>query len=344
MKGTKLRCQNPALKNLGASSVEASRSAAARSCQRRRQRGSRGAARETNRRRLRPTLSVSWATDKRAATGRGELSGPPAKRAVEQARSGGRDELSGRAMDISASSGGPPCGYVRSDICCSVSPKDKPLVWLSGEVKTPPFSSEARVEAGFLLRQLQAGAVLAMPHSRPMPSIGPRCHELRIQDSDKTWRIIYRIDHDAIIIADVFVKKSRTTPKLAIETSRRRLRQYDESRQGRTLMDKAKRKRIEKSGWKVGSASAFLELTPVEAQLVEMKVALSARLRKTRERRHLSQTELAERMGSSQSRVAKMEAGDPSVSIDLLVHGLLAAGASRREIASALTPRKKASA
>ena len=109
-------------------------------------------------------------------------------------------------------------------------------------------------------------------------------------------------------------------------------------------MEKSKRKRIEKSGWKVGSATDFLELTPVEAQLVEMKVALSMRLRKTRERRHISQTELAERMGSSQSRVAKMEAGDPSVSLDLLVHGLLAAGASRREIASALTARRKASA
>jgi ribosome-binding protein aMBF1 (putative translation factor) len=109
-------------------------------------------------------------------------------------------------------------------------------------------------------------------------------------------------------------------------------------------MEKSKRKRLERSGWKIGSAAEFLELTPVEAQLVEMKVALSARLRKTRERRHLSQTDLAERMGSSQSRVAKMEAGDPSVSLDLLVHGLLAAGASRREIASALTPKRKASA
>ena len=109
-------------------------------------------------------------------------------------------------------------------------------------------------------------------------------------------------------------------------------------------MEKSKRKHLEKAGWRVGSAAEFLELTPVEAQLVEMKVALSERLRKTRKRRHLSQTERAERIGSSQSRIAKMEAGDPSVSIDLLVHGLLAAGASRREIASALTPRKKASA
>lgn len=106
-------------------------------------------------------------------------------------------------------------------------------------------------------------------------------------------------------------------------------------------MDKSKRKRLESSGWKVGTAAEFLELTSVEAEIVEMKVALSARLRKARERRHLSQTDLAERMGSSQSRVAKMEAGDPGVSLDLLVHGLLAAGASRREIASALTIRKR---
>lgn len=107
-------------------------------------------------------------------------------------------------------------------------------------------------------------------------------------------------------------------------------------------MDKKKQKRLEKSGWKVGTAADFLELSPAEAQLVEMKVALSGRLRKVRERKHLTQTDLAERMGSSQSRVAKMEAGDPSVSLDLLVHGLLATGAKPREIAEALVAKKKA--
>ena len=107
-------------------------------------------------------------------------------------------------------------------------------------------------------------------------------------------------------------------------------------------MEKAKRKRLESSGWRIGSAADFLELTPVEAELMAMKLALSSRLRKARERRHLTQTDLAERMGSSQSRIAKMEAGDPSVSLDLLVHGLLAVGASRREIASALAVRKRA--
>jgi len=113
-----------------------------------------------------------------------------------------------------------------------VSPRDKPLVWLSGEVKTPPLSTEARVEAGYLLRQLQAGRSLAMPHSRPMPSIGGRCHELRIQDSDKTWRIVYRVDADAIVVVEVFAKTTQATPKHVIETSRKRLKRYDEASAG----------------------------------------------------------------------------------------------------------------
>ena len=77
---------------------------------------------------------------------------------------------------------------------------DKPLVWLHGDVKTPPFSQEGRIAAGTLLRRLQRGEKLSLPHSRPMPVIGPRCHELRIQDQDVTWRIMYRVDTDAVIV------------------------------------------------------------------------------------------------------------------------------------------------
>jgi phage-related protein len=105
-------------------------------------------------------------------------------------------------------------------------------VWLAGEVKTPPFSPEARIEAGYLLKQLQAGHSLSLPHSRPMPSIGARCHELRIQDRTKTWRIIYRIDTDAIIIVDVFAKIAQTTPKPAILASQQRLRLFDKISEG----------------------------------------------------------------------------------------------------------------
>lgn len=109
-----------------------------------------------------------------------------------------------------------------------MSPRDKPLVWLAGEVRTPPFSTEARLEAGFLLRRLQGGESLSMPHSRPMPVIGGGCHELRINDGQSTWRIIYRIDSDAIVIAEVFAKKTRTTPRTVIENCQRRLADYDD--------------------------------------------------------------------------------------------------------------------
>jgi phage-related protein len=106
--------------------------------------------------------------------------------------------------------------------------KNKPLVWLHGEVKTPPFSQAARVEAGLLLRKLQAGEALSLPHSRPMPSIGPRCHELRINDRNTTWRIMYRVDPDAIVILEVFKKTTAKTPVPVINTCKRRLRMYDD--------------------------------------------------------------------------------------------------------------------
>jgi len=108
-----------------------------------------------------------------------------------------------------------------------MNPKDKPLVWLSGEVKSPPLSKEARLEAGYLLRCLQAGLSLSMPHSRPMPSIGAHCHELRINDENSTWRILYRADSDAILILDVFQKKTGKTPKAVIDVCQRRARKYD---------------------------------------------------------------------------------------------------------------------
>ena len=109
-----------------------------------------------------------------------------------------------------------------------MAPNDKPLVWLEGEVKSPPFSRAARLEAGFLLRVLQQGEKIGLPHSRPIPVIGPRCHELRIVDENATWRIIYRVDPDAIIIVEVFSKKNQQTPKYVIKNSKARLKRYDE--------------------------------------------------------------------------------------------------------------------
>lgn len=108
-----------------------------------------------------------------------------------------------------------------------MSPKDKPLTWLHGEVKSPPLSREGRIETGYLLRRLQKGESIGMPTSKAMPSVGPRCHELRINDSTGNWRLIFRIDSDAIVIAEVFAKKTRTTPKSVIQTCQRRLKEYD---------------------------------------------------------------------------------------------------------------------
>lgn len=103
---------------------------------------------------------------------------------------------------------------------------DKPLVWLKGEVKTPPFSNQARLEAGLLLRRLQQGQGLSLPHSRPMPAIGRQCHELRISDRDQTWRIVYLVAPDAIVILDVFSKKTQATPVQIIEVCQKRLAAY----------------------------------------------------------------------------------------------------------------------
>lgn len=109
---------------------------------------------------------------------------------------------------------------------------DKPLAWLKGEVKTPPFSPEARIEAGFLLRRVQRGETLPLPHSRPMPVIGPRCHELRVRDRGHQWRLIYRTDPDAVLVLEVFSKKTGQTPGQVIDACRDRLRRYDRITKG----------------------------------------------------------------------------------------------------------------
>ena len=102
----------------------------------------------------------------------------------------------------------------------------KPLVWLHGEVKTPPFSAKARIEAGVLMRRLQEGSNIALPHARPMPTIGRGCHELRIPDENRTWRIVYYVDTVAIVILEVFAKTTSQTPQMVIDVCKARLKHY----------------------------------------------------------------------------------------------------------------------
>jgi DNA-binding XRE family transcriptional regulator len=101
-------------------------------------------------------------------------------------------------------------------------------------------------------------------------------------------------------------------------------------------VENAKRERLERAGWRVGSAQEFLGLSDEEAAFIELKLSLTRTLKARRADQGLTQAEVARRLGSSQSRVAKMEAGDPSVSLDLLVRGLLATGATARDIAAAI--------
>lgn len=105
--------------------------------------------------------------------------------------------------------------------------EEKVLVWLKGEIKTPPFSEEARIEAGFLLRQLQSGLNLLMPFSRPLNIIGRNCHELRIKDQNKILRIVHKIDDDAIVILEVFQKQTEKTPQKVISNCKIRLKLYN---------------------------------------------------------------------------------------------------------------------
>jgi len=102
-------------------------------------------------------------------------------------------------------------------------------------------------------------------------------------------------------------------------------------------MRNSKLKRLKAAGWKVGTARDFLGLDDQEAALVEVKLSLIDAVKKSRRKRHLSQTDLAQRLRSSQSRVAKIEAGDPSVSLDLIVRALIATGATQQEIRKAFT-------
>lgn len=103
---------------------------------------------------------------------------------------------------------------------------EKPVVWLSGGIHTPPFSPAARQLAEVTLRRVQCGQRLALPLSRPMPAIGHRCHELRIGDADNESRVFYHVSSTAIVVLEVTTKKTPHTPQRVIEGCRRHLALY----------------------------------------------------------------------------------------------------------------------
>jgi phage-related protein len=124
-------------------------------------------------------------------------------------------------------------------------PQRKPVGWLYGEIKTPPFTEEGRKEAGELLRLLQEGERLGMPHAEPLPIIGPRCGALRVRDGEHYWRIVYRVDEDAILVLAVYPKKTRKIPQDVIERCKKRLKAYDET--AKQVAKTATKERTEKA-------------------------------------------------------------------------------------------------
>jgi phage-related protein len=195
----------------------------------------------------------------------------------------------------------------------------KHLIWLADEIKTQPFYRSIRIEVGFLLQQLLNGELPTLPMSKQMSSIGDRSHELRVNDlnNNKNWRVIYRIDDDAIIILEVFAKTTKKTPDNIIDRCQKRLRSYDPQN-------------LEANGWKIGSITQFLKLSPEEVMTIEIRLSLSKYLER------LKQEQLAKNP-SSNPRIPKVESVDPSVSIDLLIRSLVEIGATRQGIAMAIS-------
>ncbi len=104
----------------------------------------------------------------------------------------------------------------------------KPVGWLHGEIKTPPFTDQGRKEAGDLLRLLQEGEQLGMPQAEPLPVLGPRCGALRVRDKQHNWRIVFRVDADAVLVLEVYAKKTRKIPLEVMDRCKKRLKEYDE--------------------------------------------------------------------------------------------------------------------
>jgi len=106
---------------------------------------------------------------------------------------------------------------------------EKPLRWMLGTLRTPPVGTAARIEAGVLLRRIQRGESFQWPRSRPMPTVGRRVHELRVEDREtrKSWRILYRIDLDAILVVHWYEKRTRRMPTSEFSLCVKRLQEYD---------------------------------------------------------------------------------------------------------------------
>ena len=172
-----------------------------------------------------------------------------------------------------------------------------------------------------------------------MPSIGKRCHELRVRDAGQSWRVIYRTDPDAVLVVSSFSKKTNKMPKAVIVQARKLLR---EVRRGLTMdwrplmsVSRKKKAKVEAMGGQVTSVEEWLELTPEDVAVIDMKIRLGESLRDRRRRKRLSQEGVAKILQTSQGRVSKLERGQAT--LDQLTRSLLALGGSAKEVARAIS-------
>jgi hypothetical protein len=197
------------------------------------------------------------------------------------------------------------------------------LVWLPGPKGAPPLSPQARIAMGCLLRRLERGMCINMPSTREMRCGGTWLYESRVRDHRIEWRILHRIEHDFVVIGEVLqVKPTLEMPDFE---RWRALVEYD----GSPDHPKAQ-------GWMRGDLGDFLQLTQAEAGLVDVRLALARRLGALRCERRWKQSDMARELGTSQSRIARMEDPDPSVSNELLVKSLLALGVSLPQLGAVI--------
>lgn len=225
----------------------------------------------------------------------------------------------------------------------------RPLIWDAEHIPSP-FGASAQVEAAILLRRLQRHEHIPGFRVRPAVSLGPRCYMLRVPRGGPTdlCGVVYRDEEDAIVILGVHTHRRNIhfMPQAFLNTCCGRQRRYlnaaDVLRNGlrppdnmSEFLSQHPRRRLLK-GWVSGDGCDFIGVSPDVVRFIELRIGFSSKVRNPRLGKNISQRELADRLGSSQSRVAKLETGDLSVSFELLMRALVIVGATDSDIAQAV--------
>lgn len=194
------------------------------------------------------------------------------------------------------------------------------LVWLPWHGGSPPFGPKTRVQLACWLLRMQSRATAKLPRSRPWTVLGPNVFEARVPDHQLNRAITYQVCQEAVIVIEVLPDDDKFREHTFLRL--RRLRDFH-----------SRWPDLDGSAWQTGDPAAFLQLNPEQSAQVEIRVAMANRLKAIRLDRRWTHDDLAAALGSSRSRVAKMEGADVSVSLDLLTRSLMALGVTRLQLA-----------